>query len=238
MSINLETLLEIIIAIVIIICVILGYLYFHQKKRIPEIIESARLAWREKELDNLRKEQKELAFNDSMTQLKSWRQQELDLSKKQQLETARKEMTVQFEQWKLSYTKEMRQDAIQKSKSTIAGKVTEHFIPYLPEFTYNPKDARFLGSPIDFIIFDGLDEGELRRVIFAEIKTNTSKLSQRERQLRDVVQAKKVEWVKIATQIDLDSDKIYAGETPNIENDDNVVARKALLKIIRDRFSV
>ena len=169
-------------------------------------------------MESLRKEQRELAFKDSMAQLESWRQQELDSSKKQQLETARSEMTVQFEQWKLSYTKEMRQDAIQKSKSTIAGKVTEHFIPYLPEFNYNPKDARFLGTPIDFIVFDGLDEGELRGVIFAEIKTNTSKLSKRERQLRDVVQAKKVEWVKIATQISLDLDSINEDETPNTEN--------------------
>jgi predicted Holliday junction resolvase-like endonuclease len=35
------------------------------------------------------------------------------------------------------------------------GKVTEHFIPDLPDFAYNPKDARFLGSPVDFIVFDG-----------------------------------------------------------------------------------
>jgi predicted Holliday junction resolvase-like endonuclease len=218
---NPETLLKVTIAIVIIICCVLAYLYFRQKKQIPKMIENAIAAWREKELDNLRKEQRELAFKDSMIQLESWRQQELDLARKQQLETARNEMTVQFEQWKLSYTKEIRQDAIQKSQSTIAGKVTEHFIPYLPEFTYNPKDARFLGSPIDFIIFDGLDEGELRGVIFAEIKTNTSKLSKRERQLRDVIQAKKVEWVKIVTQIYLNSDNTDEDETPNIENGAN-----------------
>ena len=55
---------------------------------------------------------------------------------------------------------------MEKSKAVIAGKVTERIIPYLPEFRYNPKDARFIGSPIDLIVFDGLDEGDLRKIVF------------------------------------------------------------------------
>jgi len=34
----------------------------------------------------------------------------------------------------------------------------------------NPKDARFLGTPLDFIVFDGLDEGEVRRIVFVEVR--------------------------------------------------------------------
>jgi predicted Holliday junction resolvase-like endonuclease len=46
------------------------------------------------------------------------------------------------------------------------GKITEHFIPFLPDFKYNPKEARFFGSPIDFIVFDGLDNGEIKNIVF------------------------------------------------------------------------
>lgn len=215
---NLESLLTIIFAVVAVfalsLCGVLAYLYFHQKGQISQMIKDAVVSWREKESEILRKEQREFAYKDSLAQLESWRQQELDLSRKQQLETARNEALVQFEQWKIDYTKGIRQDAIQKSQSVIAGKVTEHFVPYLPEFKYNPKDARFLGTPIDFVIFDGLDEGQVKGIVFAEIKTGSSTMNTRERQVRDAVQAGKIEWVEIRPQLDFDSNKVIEnGET-------------------------
>ena len=90
--------------------------------------------------------------------------------------------------------KRVRQDAIDRSRSVIIGKVTEHLTPWLPDFPYNPKDARFLGSPVDMIIFDGCDEDNLQEIVFLEIKTNSSTLSARQRQIRDAVRAGKVVW--------------------------------------------
>ncbi len=96
--------------------------------------------------------------------------------------------------WKVSYTRAIRQDAIARSQATISGQVHEQLLPILPDFPFNPKDVRFLGSPVDLVIFDGLDAGELRRIVFVEVKTGGSALSKRERQLRDVVQAGQVSW--------------------------------------------
>ena len=67
----------------------------------------------------------------------------------------------------------------------------------LPAFPYNPKDVRFLGSPIDLVVFDGLAEGRLRRIVFVEVKTGGSGLTSRERFVRDVVQAGEVEWAEL-----------------------------------------
>src|SRR5512147_1699429 len=83
--------------------------------------------------------------------------------------------------WKLRYTRHIRRTAIQQSQVTIAGRVHEQLLPYLPGFPYNPKDARFLGSPVDFVIFDGLDAGRLERIVFLEVKTGAATLSGRER---------------------------------------------------------
>lgn len=57
-----------------------------------------------------------------------------------------------------------RSEAIQQSRATVSGQVAERLAPLLPEFLerFNPRDACPLGKPVDFIIFDGLDEGELR----------------------------------------------------------------------------
>ena len=102
-----------------------------------------------------------------------------------------------IQQWKARYTQGIRQDAVQRSQAVTSGKVHEQLVPYLPEFGFNPKDARFLGSPVDLLVFDGLDDGALRRVVFVEIKTGDSALTGRERQVRDVVRASQVVWEEI-----------------------------------------
>lgn len=89
-----------------------------------------------------------------------------------------------------------RADSLARSQSVVRGKVKEHLAPLLPEFAaeFEGRDARFLGSPVDFVVFDGLDEGEVRRVVFVEVKTGTSGLSRRERLVRDAVEDGRVEW--------------------------------------------
>jgi predicted Holliday junction resolvase-like endonuclease len=96
--------------------------------------------------------------------------------------------------WKASYSRSIRQDAIARSQATIAGMVHEQLLPFLPGFPFNPKDARFLGSPVDLVVFDGLDAGELKGIVFIEVKTGGATLSRRERQLRDVIAAGRVTW--------------------------------------------
>jgi predicted Holliday junction resolvase-like endonuclease len=99
--------------------------------------------------------------------------------------------------WKARYSAAIREDAVQRSLAVTAGKVHEQLIPYLPEFGFNPKDARFLGSPVDLIVFDGLASGDVRRVVFLEVKTGAAPLTSRERQVRNVIEAREVEWVQI-----------------------------------------
>jgi predicted Holliday junction resolvase-like endonuclease len=104
---------------------------------------------------------------------------------------------VYVQRWKALYTQAIRQDAVQRSQAVTSGKVHEQLVPFLPAFGFNPKDARFLGSPVDLVVFDGLDDGELRRVVFLEIKTGGSALTGRERQVRDAVRAHQVSWEEL-----------------------------------------
>jgi len=47
--------------------------------------------------------------------------------------------------------------------------VTEHIVPYLPGFDLDPKDIRFLGTPIDLIAFKGLNAAvEEIQIVFAK----------------------------------------------------------------------
>ncbi|WP_048172994.1 Holliday junction resolvase-like protein [Methanosarcina siciliae] len=100
-----------------------------------------------------------------------------------------------FRNWKLDEEKKIRQDAVKKSEAVICGKVTEHLIPYFPDFEYNPKDARFLGTPVDFIVFDGLSEGEMNKVVFVEVKSGkTGALSRREKLVRECINRGRVSY--------------------------------------------
>lgn len=74
------------------------------------------------------------------------------------------------------------------SLSSRYGKMTEQFMPFLKDFPYDPTNFRFLGSPIDGIQFT--DD----KIIFIEFKTANSNLSEKQRQIADLVWQKKVEF--------------------------------------------
>lgn len=135
---------------------------------------------------------------EAMALFQAWRQKDYDTLKREQVEIATREAQVRLEQWKSGTESTIRADAIQKSQSVIIGKVTEHVVPYLPEFTYNPKDARFIGSPVDLVVFDGLDRESLEQIVFIEVKSNVkTALTKRERLIRDAIQAGRVKWREI-----------------------------------------
>ncbi|HWP37864.1 MAG TPA: Holliday junction resolvase-like protein [Gemmatimonadales bacterium] len=99
-----------------------------------------------------------------------------------------------FLAWRFRYVRAARRDAVLRSQAVTVGKVFEQLVPYLPDFPFNPKDARFVGSPVDFVVFDGLSDGAVRRVVFVEVKTGGGELSTRERRVRDAVERGRVEW--------------------------------------------
>jgi len=75
-----------------------------------------------------------------------------------------------------------------QSLSTVYGKITEQFAPFMKSYPFSPENFRFIGSPVDGVQF------ERDKIIFVEIKTNTSKLSKEQKRIRKLVQDKRVEW--------------------------------------------
>ena len=87
-----------------------------------------------------------------------------------------------------------RKDAIAKSRATLGGLFSEQLAPYLPDFPYNPSEVRFIGKPIDFVVFKGADNKEIKEVVFVEVKSGKSRLSPQEKSLKDAIQDKRVRW--------------------------------------------
>lgn len=91
----------------------------------------------------------------------------------------------------------IRKDTLKRSKAVRGGNMMENFAPYFENFPCNPEDAKFLGKPVDFVCFSGLSEkDEADEIIFVEVKTGDSKLSQREKSIKNAVKAGRVRYVE------------------------------------------
>ncbi len=89
----------------------------------------------------------------------------------------------------------IRREAIAQSRAVLGGKFIEQLAPYLPEFKYDPTEARFIGSPIDLIIFPGLANGNPEEIVIMEIKTGkTGQLTPQERRIRQLIEEGMVRW--------------------------------------------
>ena len=87
-----------------------------------------------------------------------------------------------------------RKDAIQKSRAVLGGQFSEQLAPYLPDFPYSPSEVRFIGKPIDFVVFKGADNKEIKEVVFVEVKSGKAKINNHEKNLKETIEKKKVRW--------------------------------------------
>lgn len=140
-----------------------------------------------------------------------WRDRELAAERTRITAQIGEDKRLELEGWKSTHTDPVRQDAIHRSQAAVTGRVFEQLVPYMPDFSFNPKDARFIGSPIDFLVFDGLSDEDVRRIVFVEVKTGSSSLSTRERRVRDAVKALRIEWLELRLP---DVQKVVPDPTP------------------------
>ncbi len=87
-----------------------------------------------------------------------------------------------------------RKDAILRSRAVLSGQFSEQLAPFLPDFNFNPTECKFLGKPIDFIVFKGGDDKRINEVVFVEVKSGKSKLSATEKSLKETIENKNVKW--------------------------------------------
>jgi predicted Holliday junction resolvase-like endonuclease len=80
------------------------------------------------------------------------------------------------------------------SQSVRYGFLTEQWIPFSEKFPYNAENFRFIGKPIDGVCF------EENKIVFVEIKSNKSKLSESQKKVRKLVEEKKIEWLELRAE--------------------------------------
>ena len=89
---------------------------------------------------------------------------------------------------------EIREDAIKQSRAVLSGQFSEQIAPYLPDFPFKPTEARFIGKPIDFVVFKGMDDKKINEIVFVEVKSGQSQLSAVQKSLKSAVENKNISW--------------------------------------------
>jgi len=91
-----------------------------------------------------------------------------------------------------------RRDSTDQSRAVLKGKMAEQMAPMLPGFDYWPADARFLGDPVDYVVFDGYSQGDdspnALEVVILDIKKEQTPLSQGQRRIARAIAAGRVRF--------------------------------------------
>lgn len=102
---------------------------------------------------------------------------------------------VELEKWRIATIEGIKKDTLDRSRSVLKGKIGEQFAPLFPEFKYNHADARFLGNPIDYLVFDGYSEDKPINLIFLDVKKGKyAKLTKSQERVKEAVEKKKIKW--------------------------------------------
>jgi predicted Holliday junction resolvase-like endonuclease len=95
-----------------------------------------------------------------------------------------------------------RKDAISQSRAVLGGKFTEQMVPFFPDFAYDPTEVRFIGSPIDMIVFPGLAQGDPQEIVILEVKTGrNAQLTSIQKKIRQLIEDGMVRWDEVHQQV-------------------------------------
>ena len=99
--------------------------------------------------------------------------------------------------------------SVNTSRAVLKGKMAEQFAPILPEFQYLPSDAKFLGDPVDYVVFDGYSnfrdgdgDAEDIEVILLDIKSGGARLSKGQQAIAQAIREGRVRFETLRIDFD------------------------------------
>jgi|SRR3989344_6936077 len=81
----------------------------------------------------------------------------------------------------------LRREIADKQRVNIKGRVGETFAPFLEGFPFKASESKFIGDPIDYLVFEGLDERNIKAIHLVEVKTDKSQLNKVQKQIKNII---------------------------------------------------
>ncbi len=92
----------------------------------------------------------------------------------------------------------VRKDSKFRSSAVNWGKSIEHFVPFMTKFPLPPEDVVFLGMPIDYVGFTDTGSKTKCKVHFVEVKSGSSFLSEKQKNIKRAIEEGRVVFHEIA----------------------------------------
>jgi len=162
-------------------------------------IAAAIIFWQHSQRERYIKRERNRILAEADRRAEEWGARHFEQQRAHLEQTYRQQFTSLLEQWKAEEEAKIRRESTAQQRAVLKGKIAEQVISLFPGFPYNPADARFIGDPIDYVIFSGSSavgsgqDNEIE-VILIDIKTGTSQLNKRQRCIRDAIRAGRVRW--------------------------------------------
>ena len=80
------------------------------------------------------------------------------------------------------------------TKAVNIGKNLEKVLPTMRDFKWSVPDSKFLGDPIDLIVFNGLSVNKVKSINFIEVKSGKARLNSHQKSIRDAIEEQKVSY--------------------------------------------
>lgn len=94
--------------------------------------------------------------------------------------------------------------SVNTSRAVLKGKMAEQLAPIMPQFQYLPSDAKFMGDPIDYVVFDGYTDfrdgdgfAEDIEVVLIDIKSGGARLTKGQQAIEQAIKDGRVRFETI-----------------------------------------
>jgi predicted Holliday junction resolvase-like endonuclease len=176
---------------------ILAIVYINEKEKRELVQENSNLIKRIEDL--------EISFRDRLNfEIENYKKKDRKILEEEIRRKVEEELEEKFEDWKKEKEKEIIEKVIQDYGMYILKTLSEKFAPFYIMFKYeiDPRDIRFLGCPVDYVAFKGLEEKDFDNleILFIKVKSDERELSEKEKAIKNAIENKRVKWLAIDSE--------------------------------------
>ena len=156
-------------------------------------------------------EELEVSFNQRlMFELERYKKEDRKRIEEEVRKSLEKEYKALLEDWKKEEEKNIIERTLKDYSLYITKKIGEKIAPFYVFYQYgiNPSDIRFIGCPIDYIAFKGLENENYSNLeiyfISVDIGNNNKTVDKKVNAIKKAVEEKRIKWLNVKIEGFLD----------------------------------
>lgn len=111
--------------------------------------------------------------------------------------------TIQEKEEKFGESKEeLRKKAVERGRAKVLALIKKSMANQFAKLNYDPYDIKPILHPVDFTVFDGMNQNKMKDVILLARKTTNPILKNHHEAISNVIKTKSYDWKVVRVSID------------------------------------